>query len=59
MNEAQEFRIKSDLVKFFRENFTYVGLSEEEKEDRIFKLVNNAFIIFLRHTTLKSKKLPT
>lgn len=49
MNEQQEVKIRKELLEFFRLNFTYIGLSEKQKEDRIFKLTNDVFLLFMRY----------
>ena len=49
MNEQQELKLKKEILEFFKLNFTYNGLTETQKNDRIFKLTNDVFLIFLKY----------
>lgn len=47
MTEQQEIKLKTKLAKFFMTNFTFIGMSDEDKEVRIYKLVNDMFYIII------------
>jgi len=59
MTESQEIKLKNKLSKFFRTNFTFLGMSDEDKEARVYKLVNDMFYIIISSNGTDPEKLPT
>lgn len=59
MNEQQEIKLKNELAKFFRTKFTYLGMTDEAKETRLYILVNEMFDIIMSNSKGGPGKLPT
>ena len=59
MNERQEKEIKKELLNFFRKKFTYLGMTDEMKESRVYALVDEMFSIINKSINPGPEKLPT
>lgn len=59
MSERDEVKLKTKLAKFFRTNFTFLGMTDEMKEARVYKLVDDMFTIISSSNGTNPEKLPT
>lgn len=59
MREQDEVKLKTKLAKFFRTNFTFLGMTDEMKEARVYKLVDDMFTIISSSNGTDPEKLPT